>query len=391
VLRLDPEPVDPFDREGSFLQSAFWAAFKASFGWKSKAYLSHDDVVALRGRIRVMLRTIKGPLCFAYVPGGPSCDCPPETRSRLLLDLANALRQHLPALCLFVRFDPPWHLAEAGLPESRESPNSPNSPDSRYDDSGEGSAAAAGIEPAASSRPEYSPPPKRPVFAHPLVKAAGDVQPPDSVILDLARSEEELLSAMKPKWRYNIKLAGKKGVVVEDEGLGGLGDFYSLYEVTARRDRIAIHPRRYYERLFEVAASAPGIEHRRLRLLVARHESEAIASIIVLERGTEATYLYGASSDSKRSLMPAYALQWTAIRGAKASGRLSYDFYGIPSTDDPSHPMAGLYRFKTGFGGTIVHYPGSWDLPLLHIPYAAWTAAERLRLWWFKVARKRLP
>jgi lipid II:glycine glycyltransferase (peptidoglycan interpeptide bridge formation enzyme) len=202
-----------------------------------------------------------------------------------------------------------------------------------------------------------------------------------------------MLSAMKPKWRYNIRLAEKKGVSVEEGGAEGVGEFYELYRATSARDRIAIHPESYYRRFMELAAERrkagdPGAPDA--RLWIARHEGAALAAIVTLFFGREAVYLYGASSDEKRNLMPAYALQWAAMRAAKRAGCSSYDLFGIPPRDDPGHPMSGLFRFKSGFGGAIVRRPGSWDYALRAIPYALFRGAERARRWWYKEASKRL-
>ena len=360
-----------------FLQSDFWSRFKEAFGWRGLAFrLSVSGLsasVPSSIELRVLLRSLAGPLCFAYLPGGPALDCPADSRSELLAALGSALRRHLPPLCLFIRFDPPWYETEEGPVGGGEEPQSPE----------QGRASG-----------EASLPPSRPVFYPPLRKAESDVQPPDSVFLDLRREEEAILAGMKPKWRYNIRLAAKKGIHVVDEGRSGLPDFYRLYEETSRRDRIAIHPLAYYEKLFELAgADKPGEGGQAsvdLRLWVARHDGEAVAAIVTLFMGDRATYLYGASSDSKRSLMPAYALQWAAIRAASQAGCSTYDFYGIPPTEDPGHPMAGLYRFKTGFGGSLVHYAGSWDLSLSPFLYAFWSLAESLRVFWFKKLKKRL-
>lgn len=356
-----------------FLQSAFWSAFKAGFGWRSLAFRLSCDFgrgPRVETELRVMLRSLAGPLCFAYLPGGPALDPGPELRAELLAGLGRALRPRLPPSCLFLRFDPPWCEVEEPRGDEEE---------------GEAEAGAPSLRPVV-----------RPLLGAPLRKAGTDVQPPDTVLLSLEGSEEELLAGMKAKWRYNIRLASKKGVEVAEEGRAAVPLFYRLYEETAKRDRIAIHPQGYYEGLFDLAA-APGsspsaAEGPRpdLRLWVARHEGEALAAIISLHYGETATYLYGASSDEKRSLMPTYALQWAAIRAAKAAGCLRYDFYGIPPREDPGHPMAGLYRFKTGFGGRILHYAGSWDLPLRPLAYAAWRAAEALRALWFKDLKKRL-
>ncbi len=370
---------------GGFLQSAFWGAFKAEFGWKATLYsvkglASHNASEAQAVPILVLLRRLGGAMSFAYLPHGPELPLCGRLDAAQLGLLAEALRARLPRDCLFVRFDPPWHLAE---PESE-------------DEAGEGAGEAQdGPGQSGEGRPKAAI--QRPGVGAPLVRAAADVQPPDTVLLDLGPGEEELLAAMKPKWRYNIRLAEKKGVVVREAGREALGEFYRLYRATAARDSIALHPERYYARLFSLAeewagtAAGRGLDPRPdLRLYLASHNGETLAGIITLFRGKQAVYLYGASSDEKRNLMPAYALQWAAIRDAKAAGCSEYDFFGIPPDADPEHPMAGLYRFKTGFGGRVVHRPGSWDYPLKPFSYALFRTAESARTWWFKDFRKRL-
>jgi hypothetical protein len=188
---------------------------------------------------------------------------------------------------------------------------------------------------------------------------------------------------MKPKWRYNIGLAGKKGVLVRRADAEGLDVFYTLLRETAKRDGISIHSKEYYGTLFthcrDYSAGSPLRGPPEVRLYLAEHQGEAIASVILLFRGTEGVYLYGASSDHKRNLMAPYALQWRALRDAKAAGCLQYDLFGIPPGEDPAHPMAGLYRFKTGFGGRIIHRPGSWDYTYRPLVKGLFTTAEILR------------
>ena len=193
---------------------------------------------------------------------------------------------------------------------------------------------------------------------------------------------------MKPKTRYNIKLAERRGVrVLEDEG-GRLADWYGLYRETSRRDRITVHSLPYYRTLFDLARvygeGAPS-----LRLLLAEVRGELVAGIIVAMHRGRATYLYGASSDRHRNAMPNYALQWRAIELARESGCESYDFFGIPPSADPDHPMAGLYQFKTGFGGRILNRYGCYDVVLRPLVYAAYSGAERLRQLYYKRLRKR--
>lgn len=358
-ILLEPE-AEGRDEAESLLQSEFWASFKAEFGWSSLRLR-----MASGGGSRsllVLIRRLAAGRSFAYVPHGPEGDLAQAEGAFFLAELSELLRPLLPRHCAFVRYDPPWFVAEPR----------------RGEEGGLGPSEVEALRPGVGGA---------------LRRAAADVQPPDTVLVDLRPGEEELLSGMKPKWRYNVRLAQKKGVSVESGGLEAVPEFYELYRATSMRDRIALHPERYYSRLFSLAAERraaglPGAPD--LRLWTARHEGKALAAIVTAFRGGRAVYLYGASSDEGRNLMPAYALQWAAMRAAKAAGCVEYDLFGIPPAEDPSHPMAGLYRFKTGFGGRVVHRPGSWDYPLRRAEYAAFRAAERARAWWFKDFKKRL-
>jgi lipid II:glycine glycyltransferase (peptidoglycan interpeptide bridge formation enzyme) len=343
----------------SFLQSGFWGDFKASFGWEQLRFAA----VAERGEFEllVLVRTMRLGLRFAYIPLGPEIEIEEDSRAAFLAELSKGLEPFLPRSCLFIRFDPPWSVAQA---------------------LGSGDSA---VEDGAEI--------PRPTIGRPLSRAVSDIQTPDTIVVDLRRSEDDILSAMKPKWRYNIRLAEKKGVTIAERKSDGIPEFYALYRATAARDRIAIHPEAYYRRLMDMAAEKrargdPGAPDA--RLWVAMHEGEALAAILTIFAGTEAVYLYGASSDEKRNLMPAYALQWAAMRAAREAGCASYDLFGIPPRDDPDHPMAGLYRFKSGFGGAVVRRAGSWDYPLRRAPYALFRAVEAARRLWHKDISKRL-
>ncbi|MDR1278241.1 MAG: peptidoglycan bridge formation glycyltransferase FemA/FemB family protein, partial [Treponema sp.] len=147
---------------------------------------------------------------------------------------------------------------------------------------------------------------------------------------------------------------------------------------TARRDGIAVHSLDYYRALFELCRNYPG-GGQEARLYLASHNGDPQAAVITLFRGEAAVYLYGASSDRNRNLMAPYLLQWRAMIDAKAAGCRFYDLFGIPPNEDPGHPMAGLYRFKTGFGGRIIHRPGSWDLAYRPLRAGLFRAAESLR------------
>jgi len=291
----------------------------------------------------VLTRRIARLFRIAYVPFGPIRD-PGTDRGAFLEALARSLRPQLPRGTFLLRFDLPW-------PKAGEPPR------------------AAGLR-----------------------KARDDIQPASTVVVDLRPTEDEILASMKPKTRYNVRLAEKRGVTVGEGSGADLERWYALYRETSARDRIAIHACPYYEGLFAVAAgrAAAGCTAPAVRLLLALAGGDLLAGNIVLFWKRSAVYLTGASSGEKRNLMPTYALQWAAMRMAKAAGCETYDLYGCPPAADESHPMFGLYQFKTGFSPALTVRWGTWDAPLDGPVHAVYAAAERLRMWWFRVARKRL-
>ncbi|MFP4408073.1 MAG: lipid II:glycine glycyltransferase FemX [Spirochaetaceae bacterium] len=336
-------------RKGANLfQSPFWAAQKERFGWK--AFWSDGSPPSL-----LLHRKLPGPFSVVYVPYGGTAASegfthlrPPETFStgEYVRELQEAVQgEGLNPTC--IRWDVPFPTESLPAPPAME------------------------LEEAG------------------LVKAPTDVQPPDTVLLSLNRSEEQLLSEMKSKTRYNIRLAAKKGVRVElGDWKEDLDSWLELYRVTAERDRIAIHRPEYYRSLFGLA-EAEDPRELSLSLYLAYHEKELLAGIIVGRFREAAYYLYGASANEKRNLMPAYALQWRAIQDAREGGAGSYDLFGIPPAEEPAHPMHGLYRFKVGFGGSIVRRPGAWDLPIRGLAYSGFRVAEGARSYYHKVIRKR--
>jgi lipid II:glycine glycyltransferase (peptidoglycan interpeptide bridge formation enzyme) len=330
----------------SFLQSGFWGAFKASFGWTPLYF--HADWGG-RKPLLALYRPLAAGLGFAYVPWGPELpqDFPADDAARTLAcrELALALKPFLPRAAAFVRFDPPWH--------------------------------ACGDAPP-------------PALLKPFSRASADIQPPDTVLIDLRDPPDAIIARMKAKWRYNVRLGGRK-TCVRRADVGGLDTFYALFRETALRDGIAIHGQAYYARIFEAAADAPVDDTSvDVRLYLAEADGEPLAGIITLFRGRTATYLYGASSSRNRNLMAAYALQWRAICDAKEAGCEEYDMFGIPPDASPTHPMAGLYQFKTGFGGSIIHRPGSWDYAYGGLRTALFRAAEKCRKT-LRDTRKRKP
>ena len=208
------------------------------------------------------------------------------------------------------------------------------------------------------------------------------------MVVDIEPPPEKILSTMKSKTRYNIRLSSKKGVEVTEGTAADMDAWYELYRQTGARDGIAIHAKSYYVDLLAhprcYAGKSPVV-----RLLLARAGGELLAGNIVIFWKTSAVYLYGASSGQKRNLMPTYALQWEAIRQAREAGCLSYDLYGIPPKADPSHPMFGLYQFKTGFSDRVLERWGTWDVTFLPARAAGYACAERARMLFFRSLKKR--
>jgi lipid II:glycine glycyltransferase (peptidoglycan interpeptide bridge formation enzyme) len=337
-LTVSPAPLAALDASPELLQSGFWGHFKSAHAWTPRAFTVQAGDASFG--LLVLTRRIARLFTIAYVPFGPSHD-PGPGRGALLSALARALRPQLPRGALFLRYDLPW-------PRSGEAPN------------------ARGVR-----------------------KSASDMQPASTVIVDIAPPLDDVLGSMKSKTRYNIRLAQKKGVQVVEGGPGDLDRWYTLYEETSRRDRIAIHSRGYYTGLMDAAQTYSGTRPR-VALLLAMHEGALLAGNIVAFWKDRAAYLYGASSGEKRNLMPTYALQWEAIRRAKEAGCTSYDLFGVPPLPDPGHPMFGLYQFKTGFNETVFERWGTWDVPLRPVLYAAYRAAEAMRMFYYRTLKKKL-
>lgn len=191
----------------------------------------------------------------------------------------------------------------------------------------------------------------------------GHRHPEASVILDLSLSEEDLLKQMKPKGRYNIKVAKKHEVEVKPSD--DVKTFYRLLVKTGGRDAFRIHPQRYYEVMLKSFG-----DHA--QLLMAHKDGEPIAGGIFVYVEAWGIYYYGASNHDHRKLMAPYLLQWEAILEAKKRGCQFYDFLGIAPEGAQNHPWAGVTQFKKKFGGQVVHYPKpvEWTIrPFWHVLY----------------------
>jgi lipid II:glycine glycyltransferase (peptidoglycan interpeptide bridge formation enzyme) len=171
---------------------------------------------------------------------------------------------------------------------------------------------------------------------------------------------------MHQKTRYSVRLAPRKGVLVDwhtGDDRAAVDEYYPMMLETSRRNEFGIHTAGYYSSFLRHFAD-------RAILLIARVEGHPAAGLIAAAFGTDAIYMYGASDTKYRSLGAAFNLQFQAMQWGRNQGATQYDMWGIPDVDPPKdnehrdHVPAtkgddwrGLYRFKTGFGGSIVTYP----------------------------------
>jgi len=243
-----------------------------------------------------------------------------------------------------------------------------------------------------------------------FVKAFEEMQPENTIILDISKSEEEILAQMKPKGRYNIKIAEKNGIEIQKTT--NIDAFYHLYETMAKRQKISYRSRKYFQNLidilgksgycevFEATLSKRHCEERSDEaifcvdrpvlseveglprpdgLAMTKQNDAILASAIISFYDNTAIYLFGGSSNEHRNLMAPYKLHWEIIKEAKRRGLTKYDFFGIAPQNQPNHPWAGVTRFKQQFGGEEVELLGSWDLIFKPTEYQLFKVLEKMR------------
>ncbi len=198
------------------------------------------------------------------------------------------------------------------------------------------------------------------------------IQPQATQLLDIDREPEALKASFKPKTRYNLNLAERKGVTVK--GSRDVATFARLAADTAKRQGIHLPGAAYYQAALELFGPKDAV-----RLYLAQHEGDVLGGIMVFRFGRTATYLFGGSTDRKRELMPNYLLHWQAMLDFRGLGCDTYDWWGIPEEPAPDHPWFGLYRFKTGFGGETVRYIGLYERVLRKTPFAVERRLQRLK------------
>ena len=287
------------------LQTAEWGELKSAFGWSAVR-------VAVGGiGVQILFRRIPLGLTFAYIPKGPLfpvAKADPAVLAQFWSEVERACRRRR---AIFLKVEP-----------------------DAWDSDRELLSACLGL---------------------PLVPGRLNVQPACTLVIDLQGSEDEIFERMKPKTRYNIRLAGRKGVVVHASD--DLERFYRVMQVTSKRMGFHVHSLEYYRHAYSLFHPKGMCE-----LLFAECEGKLLATVMVFASGKQAYYLYGASSDEERNRKPTYPLQWEAILWAKRRGCTEYDMWGVPNEDEETleadgeereDGLWGVYRFKKGFGGTF--------------------------------------
>ena len=203
-------------------------------------------------------------------------------------------------------------------------------------------------------------------------KAFEEMQPEHTLILDLTKSEDDILKQMKQKGRYNIKIAERYEIQIDD---CDVNDFHKLYAEMAKRHKITYRKLAYFENLIDSFKNTDYVKVFGAKT----KDGNLLASAIIVFYKDIATYLFGGSSDLEREKMATYKLHWEIIREAKKRGMKYYDFFGISPEGDEKHAWAGVSRFKKQFGGEYFTSLGSWDMVLSKSKYGLFKIAEKIR------------
>ena len=345
-------------------QTELWAQNKAQTGWEPTylAWYPQDEsyscsvyqpergqpsAAALILRRRVRAAGFSARLSVLYIPKGPLLDWTNVLLRRTVLADLEKFAQKKGGI--FIKIDP-------DVPSSTGYPSQEN----------------------------YQPNPHWNEIRNDLVQrnwhpSKEQIQFKNSVAIDLAPSEEELLAGMKQKTRYNIRLAERKGVGIRTGSLDDLPLLYQMYAETSVRDGFVIRTASYYQSTWRAF-----IQNGKAEALIAEVEGGPIAAVIIFRFAGKAWYIYGMSRDAHREKMPNHLLQWEAIRRAKAAGCTTYDLWGAPDALVDTDPLWGVYRFKEGLGGKVICTMGAWDLPIRPLFYKLYTETlprilERMR------------
>ncbi|HEX3026334.1 MAG TPA: peptidoglycan bridge formation glycyltransferase FemA/FemB family protein [Clostridia bacterium] len=309
------------NQKGHFMQGPEWAQVKNN--WNSEVVVERDKSGEIIGGILVLIRRLPGlPFSIMYSPRGPVCDIhDTKTLESLMKGVRNLAKKYR---AYVFKMDP--DVAASADDFARQ-------------------LLSMGFERKGGG------------------KNFEEIQPRFVFRLDTGnQTEDEVFAKFHSKTRYNIRVALKRGVEVKIMDRSALKEFMPIMRETGLRDGFPIRPLEYFDRMMQVMG-----EHA--RLYMAYYEGKPVAGTIAVQYGDKTWYLYGASSNEYRNIMPNYLLQWEMIRWSVESGCRVYDFRGVSGDLSESNPLYGLYRFKKGFNGEFTEFVGEFDL-ILNQPVA---------------------
>ncbi len=314
----------------NFQQSLEWGNVKTN--WKKEVILSTNEDGSIRGSLCVWIRKIPIFGNLMYSARGPVCDIYDEDVIKDLVDGAKELAKKYNAFVL--RIEPDILKSDEKFRQIILKKGFKIKDDSK--------------------------------------DFKDEIQPRFVFRLDIkGKTEDEIFENFHQKTRYNIRLAIKKGVLIKEGTREDLKDFYKIMVETGERDNFIIRSLSYFEKMYDEMAP------NHMKLLMAYYEDKPIAGIIPIMYGNKVWYLYGASSNNYRNLMPNYLLQWTMIKEAISKGADMYDFRGVSGVVDESHPQYGLYRFKKGFNAEFTEFIGEIYIPYKPLVYKLYKLAEK--------------
>jgi lipid II:glycine glycyltransferase (peptidoglycan interpeptide bridge formation enzyme) len=335
IMTPNPADWDAFvaaQPRAHILQTAAWGRLKSAYGWSSEIAAVADGSQIVAGALLLFRRLPLRLGTMAYLPMGHYINITHRSergdRATLLQTaIRRACRRHRAA---FLKWEP-------GI----------------YDDADDApDFAAAG-------------------FRH----SPQTIQPPRTILIDIAADDEAILARMNQGTRRKIRQSQKNGIIYKEAERGEVERFTRMMQTTGTRNAFGVHEASYYTLAYDLFVP------QHAALIVAEHDGDPLAGVMVFALGKTAWYLYGASSNEKRSLMGAYGVQWAAIQWAKRRGCTVYDLWGIPDEEESaletqfesrSDGLWGVYGFKRGWGGRVARSAGAWDAvynPLFYAGY----------------------
>ena len=315
----------------NFQQSIEWTRVKTS--WTHEVVLAKDEKGEIIGSIMVLIRKIPVFGNFMYVSRGPICDIHDKD---ILEQLSNGLKELAKKYNAFtLRMEPDIKSNDEEFKEIIQNLG--------FKINDKGKNFSDGVQP-------------RYVFR-----------------LDLKdKTEDQIFSEFHQKTRYNIRLAGKKGVEIREGTKEDLKAFHEIMKVTGKRDNFMIRPLSYFEKMYDELAP------NHLKLMMAYYNNEPISGIIDIIYGNKIWYLYGASSNEHRNLMPNYLLQWEMIKYSIEQKKVMYDFRGVTGIVDEKDPHYGLYKFKKGFNAEFTEFVGEVYINFKPVVYKLYKVSEKI-------------